>query len=1146
LLHVTMSSISSKVIFGIGVALAVAAISSIFVTAIATQNQSSQQSSSSLQSSSNSGGASEGGQTSTSGATQQQGSNSGDSSNSNTGGGGNTNTITIPQGAATQQVQQYYQPDPAQIQSGSQVTWQNKDSAPHTATADDGSFDTGNIAPGESGSAIVQGQGQISYSCTIHPFMKGIVQVSASSSSSSPSQQGNSQQQQSGNGTSPQSNSSQQHSNQLQQQQSSQSGSNQQSAQQNSPQQGTQTSIALQGSSTQPSGSITQILQQAGQGLIQAANALQQIAGGGNSGDIMTSTPSQQSSGRQYQPSGQSPMNNSSLQASQSVGSQSQTAQSQSSSNQQQESSPPQQQTSPQQGSVMQSTNSSSQQQGAAAGAGNSGGGGTTNQITIPQGAQSGTNGYYDPANAQVAPGSKVTWVNKDSVAHTATAQDSSFDTGNIAPGESGSAIVQGQGQISYSCTIHPWMVASLTVGGQGGAGNIQQASSNSGGQRQQQPQQSQGGGASQQQQQAGGGGGQTSAEGFPIRTQATAFAILPKSNDTETGLEPSHKDDWVTANHDIYYSRNSQQTTIGKDNVSKLQAKWILNTDFPIENPPLIVGDRGYAQDNAMRVIAFDVNTGLNVWKFDPGVADKQSQQLPRGVFSHGITYDDGVIFAPTGANGTIVALNATSGKLIWQTASIGDPRLGYRLPMPPIVWKDYVIAGSALGDEPPFSPAAKGSITAFNRTNGEKLWNISTVVGDWIEGEKAKINGGGTVWSGGSLDPETGIFYVPVGNAAPDFNATSRPPPNKYTSSIIAIDIRNGQILWDTPSVTHDTHDWDTAWGTSLAKVKVDGGNTMMNIVIAQNKRGEGFALNANDGKVLWNDTLGVQFRTDAPPTPYGSGTVWPGSNHGVEAYNANDNATAYYAVSNMGFNYFQDSQGGSGHLQPVFDAIDNGIGNGTIVAVDIKTGKVKWEYPTEFPTWVSPAVTNGVVFSGHITATGKPYPVNNFGAPTETPQIPSGVIMALDKDTGNKLWEFNVGAPIGIGGPSIGHGMLFVTTGSPAEVESNKGGYIVAFGLPSNDTGNNVSEKAGANLTNDNSSTNMTTLVPAANSSTSSNATVSIKSDNSSQGVLDSSTTAATNNNASVVAGRQNSTGNSTNKLSDASTNKTQPRQ
>jgi outer membrane protein assembly factor BamB len=67
-----------------------------------------------------------------------------------------------------------------------------------------------------------------------------------------------------------------------------------------------------------------------------------------------------------------------------------------------------------------------------------------------------------------------------------------------------------------------------------------------------------------------------------------------------------------------------------------------------------------------------------------------------------------------------------------------------------------------------------------------------------------------------------------------------------------------------------------------------------------------------------------------------------------------------------------------------------------------------------------------------------------------------------MALDKETGDKLWEFNVGAPVGTGGPSIGHGMLLVTTGAPAEIPANLGGYIIAFGLPesSNETTNSTS--------------------------------------------------------------------------------------
>jgi alcohol dehydrogenase (cytochrome c) len=687
--------------------------------------------------------------------------------------------------------------------------------------------------------------------------------------------------------------------------------------------------------------------------------------------------------------------------------------------------------------------------------------------ITIPQDAQAAPPGKaYVPDNAQVSPNSKVTWQNKDSVAHTATAKDKSFDTGIVQAGASASVTIKGQGQIQYSCIIHPTMTGIISVSNSIGSQSTEAQQGNSA----QSPQQNNNGGkaatttsssatpqassAQERQLQQNNNNQTTNAEGFTYRKAASAFEVLPKSISTDLGTEVHNKDNWVMTNHDIFGTRSSPQTTIGKDNVKELSPKWILNTGFPIETPPLIVGESGYVENNAMQVIAFDVNTGLNKWVYDPGVADKQTQTIPRGVFSHGITYDKGAIFAPTGANGTVVALNATSGKLIWQSAAIGDPSKGFRLPSPPIVWKDYVIVGSALGDEPPFAPAAKGSITAFNRTNGERIWSVSTVTGKWVEGVNGTDNGGGTVWSGGSLDPATGVLYVPTGNAAPDFNPSTRPPPNDYTNSILAINATTGKILWHTQTTRYNTHDWDTAWGTSLANVTGSDGITKK-VVIGQNKLGEAFALDAESGNVLWNNTLGVKFRIDADPQFLGSGTTWPGTQYGVEAYNANDGNTTYFAVSNMGFNFFKDPHGTSGHLVPAFDAIKNGLGNGTVTAIDIKSGKIKWTFPTEFPTWASPLVTNGLVFSGHVTDTGKPYEYNDFGAPSKTPLISSGVIFALDKDTGKKLWEFNVGAPVGIGGPSVGHGMLFVTTGSPSEISSNMGGYIIAFGLPSNAT-------------------------------------------------------------------------------------------
>ena len=70
-----------------------------------------------------------------------------------------------------------YEPDPVVVQAGGKVIWQNEDSAPHTATADDGSFDTGTIDEGKLGSATFKEPGTFTYHCEIHPTMHGTVEV---------------------------------------------------------------------------------------------------------------------------------------------------------------------------------------------------------------------------------------------------------------------------------------------------------------------------------------------------------------------------------------------------------------------------------------------------------------------------------------------------------------------------------------------------------------------------------------------------------------------------------------------------------------------------------------------------------------------------------------------------------------------------------------------------------------------------------------------------------------------------------------------------------------------------------------------------------------------------------------------------------
>lgn len=70
-----------------------------------------------------------------------------------------------------------YSPDPVTIEEGGKVTWRNEDSVAHTATAEDGSFDTGTIDPGKLKSETFKQPGTYEYICSIHPTMHGTIEV---------------------------------------------------------------------------------------------------------------------------------------------------------------------------------------------------------------------------------------------------------------------------------------------------------------------------------------------------------------------------------------------------------------------------------------------------------------------------------------------------------------------------------------------------------------------------------------------------------------------------------------------------------------------------------------------------------------------------------------------------------------------------------------------------------------------------------------------------------------------------------------------------------------------------------------------------------------------------------------------------------
>lgn len=69
----------------------------------------------------------------------------------------------------------------------------------------------------------------------------------------------------------------------------------------------------------------------------------------------------------------------------------------------------------------------------------------------------------FSPASVTAEAGDEIVWVNKDLVAHTATAAGR-FDSHTIAPGHSWRYVVRAPGSYPYRCTLHPTMNATLVV----------------------------------------------------------------------------------------------------------------------------------------------------------------------------------------------------------------------------------------------------------------------------------------------------------------------------------------------------------------------------------------------------------------------------------------------------------------------------------------------------------------------------------------------------------------------------------------------------------------------------------------------------------------------------------------------------------
>jgi alcohol dehydrogenase (cytochrome c) len=497
---------------------------------------------------------------------------------------------------------------------------------------------------------------------------------------------------------------------------------------------------------------------------------------------------------------------------------------------------------------------------------------------------------------------------------------------------------------------------------------------------------------------------------------------------------------DWPSYNKTLTSERFSDLSQINTKNVAKLKVLCTYDTwRITSFETGLIMVEGALIGTTEFDIFSIDPATCTENWR--------THEEYPAYILptNRGAAYLDGRLFRGTD-DGRVLAYDFKTGKRLWE-ATIADVKKGEDVPAAPIAWQGLVFIGNAGGD----FKGAKGHMYALDAKSGKIVWQFFLVPkteGDTVRGPEgaspldtstwknipgAPISGGGT-WTSTTLDPATGLLYVPVGNPAPDYDNSVRQGDNLFTGSVVVLDARTGAYKNHFQLVPRDWHDWDVSNPPALIKTR--GGKRLMAV---SPKDGHLYGFDLADNKLLYRMPVTRIENVEEPFAVDKDVHFCPGAAGGEEW-----NSPGYDPLTNLIFTGDVDwcvtvrlqkredvvatSVGqlwtGDRYLDPFnqfgkFSRAD-GAWAGWLYATDADTGVWKWRLKSNYP--IMGAVTptaGGLVFFGDL----------------------GGNFYAIDAATGQKLWGRKIGG-------AIGGGVITYTVNGTQKVAVTTGYVAPAF--------------------------------------------------------------------------------------------------
>jgi quinoprotein glucose dehydrogenase len=369
-----------------------------------------------------------------------------------------------------------------------------------------------------------------------------------------------------------------------------------------------------------------------------------------------------------------------------------------------------------------------------------------------------------------------------------------------------------------------------------------------------------------------------------PVRKRIAATsrtaAVLALSAAAVLSAAPQDRRTWLDYGGGPDNSKYSALKQIDKSNVSKLKVAWTYpygETGFN----PIVARGVIYAKGRNGSLIALDATTGKEIW-----IHDKLEGMTRRGVnyWESKDGKDRRLIFS---MNDYLQEIDAATGKSIRTFGVNGvvdmregldrDPATIGRIQSntPGKVFENLIILGSATG-EAYFSPP--GDLRAYEVVTGKLAWTFHTVPRPGEFGYETwpkdawRYMGGTNTWGEVTVDADKGIAFFPTGSGTFDFYGADRHGENLFANCLIALDARTGKRLWHFQNVHHDLWDYDNTSAPQLTTIRQNG--RTIDVVAMAGKTGFLYVFNRVTGAPIWPiEERPVPTKTDVPGE-----MVWP----------------------------------------------------------------------------------------------------------------------------------------------------------------------------------------------------------------------------------------------------------------------------